>query len=55
MTDEYKEQIKKYAEFALEQGLLAIQDHLMEHYDGDHLAQNVAVDYYMELLRALQH
>lgn len=54
MTPEYQEQIKKYVEFAFEQGLVAIQDHLMEHYDGDHLAQNVSTDYFMELLNALQ-
>ena len=55
MTTEYEEQIKKYVSFAIEKGLAAIQDHIMEHYSGDHLAQNVAMDEFMEVLDALQY
>jgi hypothetical protein len=54
MTPEYEEQIKKYVEFALDKGLAAIQDHLMEHYADDGLAQNVAMDAFWEAVDALQ-
>jgi hypothetical protein len=54
MTPEYEEQIKKYVSFAIEKGLAAIQNHIMEHYEGDHLAQNVAMDMFMEIIDAFQ-
>ena len=49
MTPEYEEQIKKYVAFILEKGLLEIQAHILENYEGDHLAQNVAMEYFNDL------
>lgn len=51
MTKEYEAQIEKYVEFVLEKGLLEIQAHILEHYEGDPFAQDVA----MEVFYDLQH
>lgn len=55
MTEEYEAQIRKYVAFAIEKGLLAIQDHITEHYEGDHLAQNVAMDEFMGIIDEIQY
>jgi hypothetical protein len=55
MAPEYEEQIKKYVNFTVANSLAAIQDHLMEYYEGDHLAQNIAMDKFMGVLGAIQN
>lgn len=51
MTDEYEEQINKYVAFVMEKGLLEILGHILENYEGDNMAQDVA----MEAFYAFQH
>lgn len=46
MTEEYEAQIEKYVGFVLEKGLLEIQAHILEHYEGDALAQDVAMEFF---------
>lgn len=44
MTDEYAQKIKDYVAFVLEKGLLEVQAHILENYEGDPMAQEVAME-----------